>query len=157
MQSPMLLFLFFPLEFYRKTTLWHLPMCLQYILVRYIPSIVLPCPSAPFLRTILTSFIALFSHINTKCIPPCSSTFTLSYVMPIHLPLASPSTGLVLLSCPSFLKEVYQGVLPLYFIQTCIYVALIRLTPSITLSLLPLSGFLIVAMFFLSSGPVWYV
>jgi hypothetical protein len=89
-------------ELFSGDTLWHLHMCLQYILIRFNPSITLPhLPCTPLRRTISTGFIILFSYRNTKYIchicPP--SPFALSPPLGTP-PLPSTQTGPVLPSCP---------------------------------------------------------
>jgi hypothetical protein len=52
---------------YNCCTMWHLHMCLQYILIRFASSIILTQPLCP-LRKISTAVIVLFSYMNTKYI-----------------------------------------------------------------------------------------
>jgi hypothetical protein len=95
-------------------------MCLQYILVRFTPSIILPPLPFSLLRTI--------SYVNTKYI---YHIHTHSLCLYAHsLPLVPPLEKTILPSHPSFFKNVYMAS-PWGFclsLQTCIYSALIKLT-----------------------------
>jgi hypothetical protein len=115
-----------------------LHMSLQYILIRFIPSIILLYSSASFLRTISTGFIVLFSYLNIK------------YICYICLPYALLSpTGtcsrkdLFYLSVLHFCK-VYinstQGFALVF--QTCTYHALIKPPPHYLLFLYHLTPIL---------------
>jgi hypothetical protein len=70
-------------------------MCLQYILIRFTPSIVVPF-HLPFLRTISAGFILLFSYINTKYVHHISthSPFPNAHLAS-HWYRLSPGKGLV--------------------------------------------------------------
>jgi hypothetical protein len=83
--------------------LCHFHLHLQCILIRFTPSISLPCPPL-LLLTISAGFMVLFSCKYTKYIdqihPPSPSLFTLALPL-VHPP---PSNTPVLYSWPSFLK-----------------------------------------------------
>jgi hypothetical protein len=113
-------------------------MCLQCVLIRFTLSIILLHPPSPFLRTISTGFIVLFSYMNIKHIDhnclPWSTPFTLP-------PPVLPTSGQDLFYLPAlhfFFKciLIVQESFALVF-QTCIHCTLIRLF--LTLSLLPCS------------------
>jgi hypothetical protein len=57
-------------------------MCLKYILVGLIFSIILPHTTLPILRTISTGFILPFSYTDTKHIHPYSS-LPCAYSLPL--------------------------------------------------------------------------
>jgi hypothetical protein len=75
----------------------------QYILIRFAPTVILSHPHYLLLTTISTSLIVLFSYTNTKHIhriyPPLPTLFIFPLPAGIHL-----HTGLVLTVCPSFFK-----------------------------------------------------
>jgi hypothetical protein len=102
---------------YRGLSLWHLHMCLQYILVRSTPSIILPHPS--LLRIISMSQCSTFIHIQS-----ISTIFVLLH--PLHVPsslplMPTPGQDLFYLPVLRVFKGILiiQGVFALVF-HTCI-------------------------------------
>jgi hypothetical protein len=78
-------------------------MCLNYILIKFTPSIVLPPHSLPVLRTISTGFIILFPHINAKYIHHILPLLPFPYAQPLLL-IPTPRQDLFYLSAFHFFK-----------------------------------------------------
>jgi hypothetical protein len=87
-------------------TLWYLHMCLQYILVRFIPSIILPLPLSPFLEQFQqVSFFCFHIWIQNTC-----TILTL-----IHFLLPIPSHWY------SIPEKFYFTLLPFILLSICWY------------------------------------
>jgi hypothetical protein len=76
-------------------------MYLQYILIRFTPSIILLCPPSP--RAISTDIFILFSYINIKFIYLICPSSPFPYALPDPTG-THPWKGAILLSFPSFSK-----------------------------------------------------
>jgi hypothetical protein len=73
--------------------LWHLQKSLQFILIKFIPSIILLYPLSPILRILSTGLLFHF-HVWEHMFPPHALSYTLSLYL--HPPTdTNPQTGLV--------------------------------------------------------------
>jgi hypothetical protein len=108
-------------------------MCLKYTLIRFSPPSFLPHHPSP-VTSISTSFITLFSYTNTKYIlPPSHFPFT----FPLLLPLVRTYLIFLFFICS---RRFCLGISDMKCLKYFnVWHTLIRLTPSITSSLLPCS------------------
>jgi hypothetical protein len=108
-------------------------MCLQYILVGFTPSIILPLFPSPLLRTISTGFILLVLYMNIKYIHHIhpQSPFPYSHPFPQVL---TPRKKLFYPFALHFWRCILMVQVGFTLVlQACVYHALIKL-PSVTYS-----------------------
>jgi hypothetical protein len=116
------LFYIFYIIFVQGDTLWYLPMYLQYIVIRFTPAIIIPLLSSqPCFPEQFQQFSFLYFHIRIQN----------AFIMFILLPPLLVLTHFPLV--PTHRKDLFFFLIVqrgfTLVLQTCMYHALIKLTP----------------------------